>query len=186
MQTRLLVTATTIATALAGIGLGASSATAASTIATGRVTVNGLVAHHVPTTAAPRVGSYQRGTRLGLNCKVHGPSVGGNDIWYSLHFSDFRWVSARYVANVGAAPRWCGDGLTRHGRVTTSALTRREGPSLASRREGTVSRGTRVSVVCHVPGLKRDGVTSWYELSNGSWISARYVSALDGRPALCA
>ena len=185
---RLLAAAATIATALSGLAVVAGPADAhGSDLARGRVIAHGgLVAHQVPTADSPRHGSFARGRVLSLNCKVRGSTVRGNDLWYSVHSSDNQWVSARYVDNVGAAPRWCGDGLVRHGRVTASRLNLRVGPSLASKREAVVPRGSRVNVVCHLPGLARDGVQDWYQLAHGSWVSARYVSALNGRVALCA
>ncbi len=185
---RLLAAAITIATALSGTALVAAPADAhGSGVARGRVIAHGgLVAHQVPTVDSPRHGSFARGRVLSLNCKVRGSTVRGNDLWYSVHSSDNQWVSARYVDNVGAAPRWCGDGLVRHGRVSASRLNLRVGPSLASDREGTLTRGRRVDVVCHLPGLARDGVVDWYQLAHGSWVSARYVTGLNGRVALCA
>ena len=58
-----------------------------------------------PTTASANVGSVARGTSVNIVCKLEGQSVAGNNRWYFL--SDHRWVAARYVNNVGRAPRWC-------------------------------------------------------------------------------
>ena len=188
MHARLLASLTATALALSGLALVATPADAAGSQANprGRVTAHGgLASHQVPTAASPRNGGFSRGRVITLNCKVHGSAVRGNDLWYSVHGSKTRWVSARYVSNIGAAPRFCGDGFSRDGSVHASRLNRREGPSLASHRESTLRRGDRVEVVCHLPGLKRDGVVDWYQLGDGSWVSARYVST-PGRVALCA
>ena len=170
MHARLLASLTATALALSGLALVAAPADAAGSQANtrGRVTAHGgLASHQVPTAASPRNGGFARGRVITLNCKVHGSAVRGNDLWYSVHGSATRWVSAR------------------NGLVTASCLNRREGPSLASHRESTLRRGDRVEVVCHLPGLKRDGVVDWYQLGDGSWVSARYVST-PGRVALCA
>lgn len=58
-----------------------------------------------PTTAASQAGSVAKGQRVTIECKIPGQKVGGNANWYYL--SDGRWLPARYVSNVGAAPQWC-------------------------------------------------------------------------------
>lgn len=71
----------------------------------GRVTTWRLVAREAPTTRARSQGVLPRGEELDILCKLHGQRVGGNDLWYNLPLG--LWVSASYVANIGAAPGWC-------------------------------------------------------------------------------
>lgn len=59
------------------------------------------------TTAAKVVATSKPGSDLTLRCKARGSTVDGNNLWYRLS-GKRRWVSARYVANVGSSPRWCG------------------------------------------------------------------------------
>lgn len=181
------VLATIAATTAATLGVVAPPAEAAPGYV-GRVDADrGLVAHFVPTTAAPRYGSYPDGARLRLVCKVHSMSVGGNDVWYLVRGTHRRWVSARYVENVGAAPRLCGDGRVSRARVVTERLNRREAPSVRAATDGTLSRHDRVSIVCWIDGLgERGGDGQWYQLAGGSWVSAQYVSATTRRVELCA
>lgn len=63
-----------------------------------------------PSTSAKAVGSVKPGKTIPLGCKVRGTNVDGNNRWYRLPGDDSgqEWVSARYVANVGKAPPWCG------------------------------------------------------------------------------
>lgn len=105
---RAITTFATIAATLGAV-LAATPAESATRYA-GRDNANvGLVAHYVPTAAAPRHGSQGDGNRLNLVCKVRNVSVGGNDLWYLVRGSKRRLVSARYVDNLGTAPRFSGD-----------------------------------------------------------------------------
>lgn len=60
-----------------------------------------------PNTADARGGSYASGAGVDIICKVSAQSIAGNKIWYWT--TGHRWVSARYIANVGRAPNWCVD-----------------------------------------------------------------------------
>ena len=182
-------TATALVMIVASLGAGTAVSPAdASTGYVGRVDAHrGLVAHYVPTAAAPRYGGYADGTRLRLVCKVHSVPIGGNDLWYLVQGSKRRWVSARYVENIGSAPRFCGDGRASRGRVTAHRLNRREAPTLRAAEQGTLERHDRVRIVCWVDGLgEGDGDTQWYQLANGSWVSADYIGATKRRVELCA
>ena len=182
-------TATAAVTILASLSAAVAVSPAdAATRYVGQVDANrGLVAHYVPTSAAPRYGSYADGARLRLVCKVRSVSIGGNDLWYLVKGSKRRWVSARYVDNVGSAPRSCGDGHTSKGRVTADELNRREAPTLRAAETGALERDDKVSVVCWVDGLgEGDGDTQWYQLTDGSWVSAEYVGPTKRRVELCA
>lgn len=181
------VTAFAMIAATLGTGLAASPAEAA-TGYVGRVDADlGLAAHYVPTAAAPKYGGYGDGTRIDLVCKVHGVSIGGNDLWYLVRGSQRRWVSARYVDNIGSAPRFCGDGRRSSGRVKTARLSRREAPTVRAAKDGVLLRNARVSIVCWVDGLGEGaGDTRWYQLASGSWVSADFVGPTKPRVELCA
>lgn len=146
----------------------------------------GLIAHPVPSSGTPRSGSYGDGARLTLICKVRSVSIGGNDLWYLVRDSKEQWVSARYVDNIGAAPRLCGDGRSSKAYVDTARLNRREGPTLRTAVDGVLQRNARVSVVCWLEGLSEGaGDGQWFQLDSGSWISAKYVSPTKRRVELC-
>lgn len=188
IRNRITAALATLATATGLTLMPGLSPAHASTGFVGRVNANlGLIAHYVPTSAAPRYGSYAEGTRLRLVCKVHSVPIGGNDLWYLVRGSHRRWVSARYVDNIGAAPRYCGDGHSSRGSVNTDRLNRREAPTLRAAKDGTLLRDARVSVVCWVDGLgEGTGDTQWYQLASGSWVSADYIGSTKRRVELCA
>lgn len=71
---------------------------------TGKTTAK-LTKRVAPTTAAGSAGTLAKGKTVKIICKIDGQSVGGNKRWYYL--TDGRWVAARYVSNVGAAPGFC-------------------------------------------------------------------------------
>ena len=182
-----------IATAAVGVVVSSAAALSstpagAATTSVGRVDANhGLLGHYVPTAAAPRYGHYADGARIRIVCKVRSVSIGRNDRWYLVRGSARRWVSARYVDNVGAAPGRCGDGRRSRGRVTVAALNRREAPSLRAAKAGTLHRHDRVSIICWVDGLgEGPGDLQWYQLGNGTWVSAKHVGPTSRRVELCA
>jgi uncharacterized protein YraI len=174
-----------LATALAGTAVSAVPAHAAESGAEGRVTAKAnLSVRFGPTTASRAVGSVRPGQVIPLVCKVRGTSVGGNDLWYALPPTLNEWVSARYVANVGSAPQWCGTDASFRGR-TTAALTQRTGPTRAASSAGSLPRGAAVAIVCKLRGQDVHGNALWYSLTNGRWVSARYVANVGRAPGWC-
>ena len=148
------------------------------------VSATNLSVRYGPTTAARSVGSLRPGQTVELVCKIRGTAVGGNNLWYALPPTLNEWVSARYVRNVGSAPRWCGTDARFTGR-TTVALTQRTGPTRLASSAGTLARGTRVSIVCKLRGQAVDGNALWYSLTSGRWVSARYVTNVGAAPGWC-
>ncbi len=74
----------------------------------GRVTANGgLNVRTRPTTDSRIVGSNPTGRVVTIECKVNGDNVGGNRIWYKLTNAPRGYSSARYIDNIGQAPKWC-------------------------------------------------------------------------------
>ena len=69
------------------------------------VTTAKLTKRDGPGTKDRAAGSLRKGAAVMLVCKLDGPSVKGNQRWYYTSTGD--WVSARYVHNKGAAPRYC-------------------------------------------------------------------------------
>lgn len=179
----------TVATAAAALLSAATIAAAppahAATTYKGRVTAF-LNIRSAPTTAATKVGSLNSGATVTIQCKVFGPSVDGNSLWYKL--STKKWVTARYVANIGSAPRFCGDGKEYVGRVTTSVLNVRSGPNTANAKVSSATLGARLFIVCKVDSQVVDGNPRWYQLtgdSGGQWVAARYVANVGAAPPYC-
>ncbi|MCM2577265.1 hypothetical protein [Streptomyces meridianus] len=67
------------------------------------ISPTGVVLRAGPTTASAAVGSLAYDAQVGLDCKVHGQNVDGNDLWYRIR-GQAAWVTARYVANTGTVP----------------------------------------------------------------------------------
>jgi hypothetical protein len=131
------------------------------------------------------VGTLHSGATVSIQCKVFGPSVDGNTRWYKL--STGKWVTARYVANIGPAPRFCGDGQEYQGRAL-SFLNVRSGPNTADAKVSSAPQGTFLPLVCKVDSQVIDGNSRWYQLtgdSGGQWVAARYVSNVGSAPPYC-
>ncbi|MFI1707527.1 SH3 domain-containing protein [Streptomyces griseoruber] len=73
----------------------------------GRVTANTLLLRSKPTRASQVIRSVHRGEIVSIFCKTPGQSVDGNPLWYLLTDGTWAWGSARYIENIGEAPRWC-------------------------------------------------------------------------------
>ncbi|WP_443045645.1 SH3 domain-containing protein [Streptomyces sp. HUCO-GS316] len=49
----------------------------------------------------------ERGEVVSIFCKTPGENIDGNPLWYLLTDGTWAWGAARYIDNIGAAPRWC-------------------------------------------------------------------------------
>jgi uncharacterized protein YgiM (DUF1202 family) len=76
--------------------------------AKGRVIArNGLNLRSGPGLDYDVVGFAAYGTIVKIFCKYPGDTVDGNPLWYQLADGTWAWASARYIENIGKAPRWC-------------------------------------------------------------------------------
>lgn len=66
-----------------------------------------LLLRDKPTRSSRVVGSVEYGTVVKIFCKTTGDNVDGNNRWYLLTDGTWAWGSARYIENIGAAPRFC-------------------------------------------------------------------------------
>ncbi|QNE74953.1 SH3 domain-containing protein [Streptomyces finlayi] len=74
----------------------------------GRVTARtGLLLRDRPTRSSRIVGQVPYNAVVHIFCKTTGDNVDGNNRWYLLTDGTWAWGSARYIANIGTAPRWC-------------------------------------------------------------------------------
>ncbi|MEV0370120.1 SH3 domain-containing protein [Streptomyces sp. NPDC050636] len=71
------------------------------------VAKNGLLKRTGPSTKYKVVGSNPYNKVVKIKCKVNGESIQGNPRWYKLKDGSYAWSSARYIVNIGMAPRWC-------------------------------------------------------------------------------
>lgn len=180
------VTVAATAAALLSATTMAEAPAHAATTYKGRVTASVLNVRSAPTTYASKAGSLSSGATITIECKVFGPSVEGNSLWYKL--ANKKWVTARYVANIGSAPRFCGDGKEYVGRVTTSVLNVRSGPNTADAKVSSATLGTQLFIVCKVDSQVVDGNARWYQLTGdggGQWVAARYVANVGAAPPYC-
>lgn len=67
----------------------------------------GLLVRSGPSQAYPVVGFHEYNSVVDIICKMNGQNVDGNPRWYKLSEGRYAWSSARYIANIGAAPHWC-------------------------------------------------------------------------------
>jgi len=166
--------------AVASLALTAVSADAATTYQ-GKVTANGgLTIRSAPSTHTSNNGTVAKGKTVTIACKVPGSSVDGNRLWYKLS-NGKGWLAARYVDNVGKAPKYCPSDDTEYGDGrTTATVNTRKGPHFNDAKTGTLAKGKRVTVVCYVKSTAGvDGNFTWYQLDNKSWVTAAYVKRLN-------
>ncbi|GAB3745414.1 SH3 domain-containing protein [Microlunatus parietis] len=166
--------------AVATMAMTAGTANAATTYK-GKVTANGgLTIRSAPSTHTSNNGNVAKGTTITIACKVPGTRVDGNGLWYKLS-NGKGWVTARYVTNIGSAPKYCPSADTEYGDGrTTAAVNMRRGPHFNDVKTGVVYEGTRVAVVCYVKSTAGvNGNYLWYQLTNKSWVTAAFVKRLN-------
>ncbi|WP_369179296.1 SH3 domain-containing protein [Streptomyces mutabilis] len=73
----------------------------------GVVTADRLALRTSPTRGADVIRYAHRGETVHIYCKTPGDKVKGNPLWYLLTDGTWAWGAARYIDNIGPAPRWC-------------------------------------------------------------------------------
>jgi uncharacterized protein YgiM (DUF1202 family) len=67
----------------------------------------GLNVRTGPSTHHRIIGTLRAGQVVSITCKVNGQWIAGNPRWYKLSNHRSAWSAARYIANIGPAPRFC-------------------------------------------------------------------------------
>ncbi|MEV6498210.1 SH3 domain-containing protein [Streptomyces prunicolor] len=73
----------------------------------GVVTAGQLALRSRPDRGSRVIRYAYRGEHVSIFCKTGGSNVQGNPLWYLLTDGTWAWGSARYIDNIGPAPRWC-------------------------------------------------------------------------------
>ncbi|WP_369190178.1 SH3 domain-containing protein [Streptomyces sp. R08] len=73
----------------------------------GVVTADQLALRSRPDRGSRIIRYAYRGEHVSIFCKTGGSNVQGNPLWYLLTDGTWAWGSARYIDNIGPAPRWC-------------------------------------------------------------------------------
>ncbi|MEW2811930.1 SH3 domain-containing protein [Streptomyces massasporeus] len=73
----------------------------------GVVTANTLALRSAPNRGSQIIRYAHRGDKVNIFCKTGGETVQGNPLWYLLTDGTWAWGAARYIDNIGPAPRWC-------------------------------------------------------------------------------
>ncbi|MCF0076361.1 SH3 domain-containing protein [Streptomyces lomondensis] len=73
----------------------------------GVVTASTLALRSAPNRGSQIIRYAHRGDIVRIFCKTGGEKVKGNPLWYLLTDGTWAWGAARYIDNIGPAPRWC-------------------------------------------------------------------------------
>jgi uncharacterized protein YgiM (DUF1202 family) len=73
----------------------------------GVVTADTLALRSAPNRGSQVIRYAHRGEVVSIFCKTGGEKVKGNPLWYLLTDGTWAWGAARYIDNIGPAPRWC-------------------------------------------------------------------------------
>ncbi|MFV0133657.1 SH3 domain-containing protein [Streptomyces sp. HMX87] len=73
----------------------------------GVVTARTLALRSAPNRGSQVIRYAHRGEVVHIYCKTPGQKVKGNPLWYLLTDGTWAWGAARYIDNIGPAPRWC-------------------------------------------------------------------------------
>ena len=148
----------------------------------------------MPSTSASKLGTYKNGATVTITGQYNdGDSYNGTTVsgdWYQISVSGRTgYVSADYITIIsdsssqstyevrlsgGTATVAIGDTL-----VTTTGVNERSSPSTSARKLGSISSGTKVTVVRVVldgstyNGSEVDG--NWIQIKGGGFVSADYL-----------
>jgi hypothetical protein len=115
-----------------------------------------------------------------IQCKVNSQVVDGNPRWYKLAKGMWAWSAARYISNVGPAPRYChfkerddNHGNHNNGRDNGRDNGRENGRENGrdNGRENGRDNG-RESSHGHDSGSESSHNQDWNSNSSNSWTSA--------------
>ncbi|GHD09584.1 hypothetical protein GCM10010313_30520 [Streptomyces violarus] len=73
----------------------------------GIVTADTLALRSAPNRGSRIIRFAHRGDIVKIFCKAPGQTVQGNPLWYLLPDGTWAWGAARFIDNIGPAPRWC-------------------------------------------------------------------------------
>ena len=73
----------------------------------GVVTASTLNLRSAPNRGSQIIRTAHKGEIVSIFCKTPGQTINGNPLWYLLTDGTWAWGAARYIDNIGAAPRWC-------------------------------------------------------------------------------
>ncbi|MEU5365562.1 SH3 domain-containing protein [Streptomyces sp. NPDC005925] len=73
----------------------------------GVVTASTLLLRSAPNRNSQIIRYAHRGDIVNIYCKTGGETIDGNPLWYLLPDGTWAWGAARYIDNIGPAPRWC-------------------------------------------------------------------------------
>ncbi|MFR9796407.1 SH3 domain-containing protein [Streptomyces sp. MS06] len=73
----------------------------------GVVTASTLLLRSAPNRGGQVIRTAHRGDVVSIFCKTAGQNIQGNPLWYLLTDGTWAWGAARYIDNIGPAPRWC-------------------------------------------------------------------------------
>ncbi|MCD7439262.1 SH3 domain-containing protein [Streptomyces lincolnensis] len=73
----------------------------------GVVTASTLALRSAPNRGSQIIRFAKKGEIVKIFCKTGGQTIDGNPLWYLLTDGTWAWGAARYIDNIGPAPRWC-------------------------------------------------------------------------------
>lgn len=73
----------------------------------GVVSASTLNLRSAPNRGSQIIRTAHKGEVVSIFCKTGGETVGSNPLWYLLTDGTWAWGAARYIDNIGPAPRWC-------------------------------------------------------------------------------
>lgn len=130
-----------------------------------------LTARRAPHRRAPAVTTYRRGTAVSVACRAWGARVGHGRSWHKL--TNGGYVPVRFLRPRQSRVPRCNYPF----QVTApDALTTRTGPGTRYAKAGAIRHGGLARITCQKRGADVFGNRVWNRLTNGSWVSNRYVA----------
>lgn len=135
------------------------------------VGAKGVIARHAPRRHARAAATYRRGEAVSVVCRARGATVGHSRVWHKL--TNGGYLPARHIRPRRARVPRCNYPF----QVTApDALTTRTGPGTRYAKAGAIRHGGLARITCQTRGADVFGNRVWNRLTNGSWVSNRYVA----------
>lgn len=157
--------------------------------ATGNVVTKpaGAVVRKAPTTQSGAELTLKGKSRVSVSCWVNGPAKGNGvtQRWYKYEIQGLpsTWIASEALSSVSPSVKECT--TTKTVGRTTTALTARTGPHTSSAPVTTLGARKTISLVCKVQSQNIGGNSLWYYTSQGSWVSAKYITNVGAAPQWC-
>jgi uncharacterized protein YraI len=133
-----------------------------------------LIARSGPSTSSRAVSKVAPGAAVKVACQTPGSAVRGTKVWNKL--TNGTYVSDAFLDTASTTGYTKPISRCAYPYQVTSNLVARSGPGTSYATRGGLSSGSLAWVTCQRSGTAVGGTKVWNKLSDGHWVTDRYVA----------